>query len=268
MCFEDLAYKADTYTCFYSNGNKILTYLDNKFIGLLEGYNYEEYHIPALIDGEVLDRCGYFESFPHHLTSAAFVKESCYKDVVSEKAVKKEHIEICNKYLTPAACLHIYPMFEGKKIKDNTIITTKARVYRYEAGRFEDLTRLWDFTVRELVFIGDSEFVKNELNNIKQEALKLALNITSDAKISRATDSFYPNKQNEIKSKIQKVNALKSELLIPIKGKDVAVASFNFHEFHFSKPFYFDNDNKIVTGCVGFGLERWVAACIEYEFKI
>ena len=57
----------------------------------------------------------------------------------------------------------------------------------------------------------------------------------------------------------------KYELRIPIKDRDVSIASFNFHGHHFSIPFKFDNSRKNVSGCVGFGIERWVAACKEYE---
>ena len=40
----------------------------------------------------------------------------------------------------------------------------------------------------------------------------------------------------------------------------LALASFNSHGTHFSGPYQFDNGNQIVTGCVGFGLHRWLAA--------
>jgi hypothetical protein len=57
MCFSDKIYEKSGYACFYTNDNKLMTFLDNKFKSLIahiEGY--EDYHIPALIDGEVLKK--------------------------------------------------------------------------------------------------------------------------------------------------------------------------------------------------------------------
>ena len=269
MCFCDKSYIKNGYACFYAQDNRVMSYLDQRFKSFAEdGQVCEEYHIPALIDGEVLEKSGYFTSFPQHLTIAAFVKEENYKDVVANKEVRKEHIEISNKYFTPAACLHIYPMLENNLDISNRIITTMARVYRYEGENFKGLTRLWDFTVRELVFVGDREFVNAMQDKIKEKALGFAQGITKEAKIVNANDHFYPTKRNIVKQKMQKTNSLKYELVIPVKGEDVAVASFNYHDTHFSKPFNFDNNEQVVTGCVGFGLERWIAACKEYNFQI
>jgi len=267
MCFCDKSYLKNGYACFYTDNNKLMTFLDNKFKSFIIKQNPEEYHIPALIDGEVLEKCGYFTSFPHHLTVAAFVSKENYKDVVAQRGVKKEYVEITNKYFTPAACLHIYPMLEATNITQK-VITTKARVYRFEGENFKGLTRLWDFTVREIVFVGSKEFVTSMQEELKQKAYEFAQTITGEAKISSANDPFYPSKQNILKANIQKENSQKFELTIPVKGEEVAVASFNFHDTHFSRAFKFDNDGRIVTGCVGFGLERWIAACMEYEYKI
>lgn len=267
MCFCNMAYSADDYVCFYSDGTRLMQSLDNKFKSFISGLDYKEYHIPAIIDGEVLRKCDYFSSFPHHLTVAAFVRKECCDDVIAKKTVNKEHLETADKYLTPAACLHIYPMLEGKKDIKNSVITTKARVYRFEEGRFKELTRLWDFTVREIVIIGEHRYVEELMTTIRDQAVDFAKKISVDSELTTASDSFYPTRQNIIKSKIQKVNSLKYELLIPIKDEKVAVASFNFHDTHFSKPFNFDNEGEIVTGCVGFGLERWVAACLDHKFN-
>lgn len=268
MSFSDMTYSVKGYTCFYTEGSRLITFLDDKFRSFIDDSDYDEFHIPALIDGDVLEKCGYFASFPHHLTVAAFIRSECYEDVINERIVKNEYLETSNKYFTPAACLHIYPMLDGNEQMHNKIITTKARVYRFEEEKFKDLTRLWDFTVREIVFVGDREYVENMLRVIRGKALVFAESISRDARLASASDCFYPSKKNIIQSRIQKVNSLKLELTIPIRDEKVAIASFNFHGTHFSRPFNFDNKGQIVTGCVGFGLERWFAACLEHGYKI
>lgn len=268
MIFEELGFRDDTYVCLNSNGSKLFSYLDSNFVSFINQYNVEEYRIPTLIDREVLRKCGYFDSFPQHLTVPAHINERNFNEVVKEKGVKNEFLAGANKYLTPAACLHIYPMLEGKTFDKPLVITTKARVYRFEGGKFEDITRLWDFNVRELVFVGNAKYVRDSLGDLMNKALEFAKHITDQAYIESASDNFYPSAKNKVKQRIQKSNSLKNELIIPINGKKVAVASFNFHEYHFSKPFNFDNNGEIVTGCVGFGMERWIAACLEYNFSI
>jgi seryl-tRNA synthetase len=42
--------------------------------------------------------------------------------------ITNETAVLSNQYLTPAACLHIYPMLEGEQI-ETKIVTTKAQVY-------------------------------------------------------------------------------------------------------------------------------------------
>lgn len=36
----------------------------------------------------------------------------------------------------------------------------------------------------------------------------------------------------------------KKEIVVLIKGKEVAIGSFNYHNEHFSKPFNFSNNGK------------------------
>ena len=97
------------------------------------------------------------------------------------------------------------------------------------------------------------------------KTITYAKNITPKAKLVQSSDVFFSCKRNEIKKKLQLANEKKFEVIIPIDGEDVAVASFNFHGNHFSMPFHFDQKGSIVSGCVGFGLERWLLAKLFYE---
>ncbi|HML89648.1 MAG TPA: hypothetical protein PKA28_14485 [Methylomusa anaerophila] len=258
----------NSYLCFSSDSTKTLNFIDDYFKNWILAQGGQEYHVPALINRNVLEKCGYFSSFPQHLTVAGFVKPEFYPNVATDSEVKDEYIAMKEQYLTPAACLHIYPMLEGDNIKENTAITTLARVYRYEHGNFDGITRLWDFTVREIVFVGASDYVLRQLEKTKQLALEFTQKLGLSADIIEANDQFYPSQKNIIKAKLQKANSLKHELSLQIKEKQVAIASFNFHDTHFSKAFNFDDGGKIVTGCVGFGLERWLAVINENNIHL
>ena len=206
-----------------------------------------------MISGEILKKCGYFETMPNQLTSVGYIDERRCEELVEGSTENNLVFSSENMYLTPAACIHFYPELKKEKLK-NELITTNARVFRHENGEFGRY-RLWDFNVREFVAVGSEKFVLNFLNDFRKKAIKLSekYNIKSD--INVANDHFYPSKKNKIKEKIQKMNSLKYEL---IGNNEVALASFNFHGYHFSKTFDFDEEGSIVTGFVGFGLDRWL----------
>lgn len=264
MAIFDRIFKKEGYLCLYEKETKMFEQLDKDFVSFLNEYDVKRYSIPAMIDGNVLAKCNYFESFPHHLSSVSTVKENRLANVSANKIVTNEDLQTHNKFLTPAACLHIYPMLEGKKIQNQNIIT-KARVYRYEGNRYNETGRFWDYTVREMVFVGSVDYVRKMLKEIMDKTITYAKNITPKAKLVQSSDVFFSCKRNEIKKKLQLANEKKFEVIIPIDGEDVAVASFNFHGNHFSMPFHFDQKGSIVSGCVGFGLERWLLAKLFYE---
>ena len=236
-----------------------------------------EYYVPSLLEGEVLEKCGYFRSFPQHLTVPAFVKNDYYEQIVKKRKVDGSQLGACNLFLTPSACLGLYPMLEGKEVNDK-IFTMHVNVFRYEDGRFDGKVRFWDFNVREVVFVGSNEYVNHMMSEFKEITQKIADDIGVPMTITRAVDIFYPTLENKIKKRFQNKNDLKAEMISKICGKEVALGSFNYHNNHFSMPFHFDQNGKIVSACIGYGLQRWVAAVkevgessinkvLEYEIK-
>jgi seryl-tRNA synthetase len=246
------------YTTFSTFDSIILENLDNDFISLLSGYKINKWFIPALIDGETLRRCGYFSTLPNHLTCVGHIKKDKINEVITNNKVTAENIDNkFNYFLTPAACIHFYPILEKEYIY-NEIITTRARVYRYEDGKYEVGRRLWDFTVREFVAVGSVTYVKSFLDFLAEKLLQYAKTYSNKVQLIEANDHFYPTKENQMREKYQLSNSLKRELIVNINDSDLAVSSINYHAYHFSKEFKFDNNEEVVTGCVGCGLERWL----------
>lgn len=236
---------------FFPEATRNFELMDTIFLDFVKQYNTFKVKIPSLISEEVLEKCGYFETFPQHLTQL--------------KAYGENARERRKRYLTPAACIHIYPLLK-KELNLNSCYTTLERVYRYENGNFEENERLWEFTVREFVFVGDENYVRSSLEDLKEKALQTARKINSKADLIKAHDSFLPSKANKIREKLQIANHLKDELVVKYNSRDIAIASFNFHGTHFSKPFEFDCEGKVVTGCVGFGMERWMLFLQENNY--
>lgn len=235
----------ECYKTYLKDDTELIKDLEKEIFRFFDEYKVNEWNIPALINKKILEKCGYFSSMPHQLTMVTDIND------IDNKG--NEY------YLTPAACLHLYPHVKNAKIC-NELITTGARVYRYENGNFKKEIRMWDFYVRECVAVGDERFVKKFLDDFMEKTLNLARRYELTATIVRASDHFYPSPINIMKQRMQMANNLKNELRVEIDGESIAIASFNYHQFHFSRTFGFDNNNKIVTGCVGFGIDRWIKA--------
>ena len=90
----------------------------------------------------------------------------------------------------------------------------------------------------------------------------LASRLDLDAGFLVATDPFFaPTARG--KAIVQRVKALKHELALPIgDDRSTAAASFNNHEQFFGEAFGITLSTGEVasSGCVAFGLERWVLA--------
>lgn len=223
--------------------------LDNDICTLIKCLNPINIQIPALIHKSVLEKIGYFNSFPHQIIGIKPLRQSIqYEDML----------------LTPSACLHFYPIFAQEKI-DNGVFTTKARVFRNEEKNTDGETRLIDFTVREIVIVGTIDEVTNKLNYIGNLILDYAKKIGIEIELETASDPFYPSRENTIKRRLQLGNNQKREMIAIYNNKKLSIGSINYHGFHFSKTFGFDANNTIVTGCIGVGLERWMSILINTQ---
>ena len=253
-----------SYMVYVNEEVKIRKWLEEEFLKFAEDYIMYEWDIPALIDEEILKKSGYFISMPHQLTAVGYINPTDIEKVINENNVTNQNIKKSRYYLTPAACLHLYPVI-GEKQLINEIVTTKARVYRYEREEFIEGQRLWDFSVREFVAVGDVEYVKGFLKDFQQKSVALCNKINLECELKVSSDLFYPHKLNDVRGKMQRVNKQKIELVVKSREKELALASFNYHGFHFSSPFGFEREGKVVTGCVGFGLDRWIDKVKEIQ---
>lgn len=167
--------------------------------------------------------------------------------------------------LSPSACFHVYEEYKDKILVKNTVVTFTQSVFRNE-GRFNfsQFGRMRDYHVREIVFIGDYQFVTSarelEMDAVKDFIVRMEIN----ARMVLASDAFILPKMQKFK-KIQKIDKSKYELQFSCDHEEyMSVASFNLHGEAFALPFNIKVDNKdTVTGCIGFGLERFVLAFLS-----
>jgi seryl-tRNA synthetase/acyl carrier protein len=168
--------------------------------------------------------------------------------------------------LAPAVCYHAYPAWQSKTIgSEPVLLTAVGRCYRHENGDYAPLSRLWDFTMREIIVLGTREQVETHRRALMTRVSELVTLLELDATIETATDPFFAA-GDEGRRLMQQAGALKHELKLAVdpSGSGIAAASFNHHYDYFGSRFVISltNGAPAHSGCVAFGLERWVLALL------
>ena len=195
--------------------------------------------------------------------------------------------------LNPAVCYHAYALHAGRRLAEPVLLTARQSCFREadrEAGRRfagdasvarttdtaspagggganpdGSPARLWEFTMREVVFLGPPAWVREQRAawSARIEAWTAGLGLSG--RLVAATDPFFgaPGRGRRL---LQQLKDLKLELQLDVGGGGggegpVAAASFNLHEDFFGTRFGIACDGAPAhSGCAAFGLERWTLA--------
>ncbi len=199
--------------------------------------------MPSTIAVAHLKTMDYYDNFHGHITEAV---PCCNTD---EKLV-----------LIPAACLPVYPQFPKLQLKPDIVLSFNSSVFRYEEGKFAS-DRQWEFIVREFVFVGSEDFVHSSLQIAKNAISACFLELGVSTSLNYASDYFTGNGQQlDVLRRIQIANHLKEEFVFQSNSTNFAIGSVNYHLDHFSRKFGWDDGGRVVSGCIGVGLNRLMSA--------
>ena len=241
--------------------------LDAVFTGWAERWSAREYRFPACIEARHLDRLDYFRSFPHLATFPVTLegdKENIERFVASgpcspEGSVTLGKLDCVEHVLTPAACYHVYVELEGAVLDAPRFVTTRATCFRNET-EYTPLERQWSFSMREIVCLGTATEVEDFLLRTTSVINHFCTRLGLPVEWADATDPFFSPASNP-KYLFQKLEPVKRELVI---DSELAIASTNFHHSHFGETFDIVRaDSPAFSGCVAFGMERWLAAFLR-----
>jgi seryl-tRNA synthetase len=232
----------------------------------------ERMAFPPLLPREQLEKIGYLKSFPHLAgTIFAFDGDEEQAAVQEERASRHENWSefqgMTDLVLTPAACYPVYPAIAARGPLRSGGITVDAGgsyVFRHEPSG--DPARLQMFHQREIVRIGEPETVAAWRDEWRDRSVTLLLAVGLDARFDVANDPFF-GRSGRLLARSQRAQALKFEVLVQIAGPEpTAVASFNYHQDHFSSTYGIEmegSDGLAHTACLGFGLERITLALLR-----
>jgi seryl-tRNA synthetase len=224
-----------------------------------------------LLPRHQLEQIGYLKSFPH-LAGAIFAFEGDDEQAAVQEERASQHQDwsefqsMTDLVLTPAACYPVYPAVAARGALAAGGITVDAGgsyVFRHEPSG--DPARLQMFHQREIVRIGEPETVSAWRDAWRDRSVDLLRAAGLDARFDIANDPFF-GRSGRLLARSQRAQALKFEVLVQMAGPEpTAVASFNYHQDHFSSTYGIEMDDggPAHTACLGFGLERITLALLR-----
>lgn len=235
----------------------------------VEQFGAARFRYPTLISTQALRRGGYFESFPQLLMSVSrlCVDLDVYRRFVDETAASGDPAALIDRHSThsgyclpPTMCFHTYLQYSGRPLPaEPTVVTSRGKSFRFESRYSRSLERLWDFTIREIVFLGDAATVARLRQEFLDAACRYVAELGLAGQVQPANDPFFGNANAPTQILAQRLRRLKYELRLPAEdGRGIAVASFNVHGTTFGEPYAITlpAGGPAYTACVGFGLER------------
>ncbi|MEU0742262.1 hypothetical protein [Streptomyces sp. NPDC006134] len=157
--------------------------------------------------------------------------------------------------LPSAACYGCFVHLTGSSTDTPVLISTVAQCFRNE-DHHDGLRRLWGFTMRELVCVGSAETVRAHLDRHRERILAFGASLGLALDRRPATDPFF--QKDGARTLMQLLAPVKEEYL---HTDGTAIASTNNHRNFFGERRAIGHAGRpAFTGCVAFGLERWVHA--------
>jgi seryl-tRNA synthetase len=228
--------------------------------------------VPSLMHTDELCRCGYFDSHANNTTFVTHLPEDIdaiedfrHANVAEGPTSFPTPLPKPAAALNPAACYPLYQYLSGCVVgAPGKAYSWQGRVFRFESRNLQEMQRLWEFGVRELVFVGTAEYVAAG----RDGAIVLLREIAEEFDIALhfqvATDPFFVTVAAARRLWQQSMES-KYEVRASIAdGKSLAIGSVNAHGTFFSLRFGIVAEGAPAhTACVGLGLERLVYALFQ-----
>jgi seryl-tRNA synthetase len=251
--------------------------LDERFRQLAHGLGAREFVYPGVLPLHTVHRAGYLAHFPHHVWLLAHFNQDIESiDALAGLAETTENISDLSPRLddwlaepsmviNPLICFHVYQQLADQPFTADSLLvfTASSHCMRFEPAVTGDLSRLSDFTMREVVFVGPAPEVACAREQLLQATCALAEQLDLTFIVQTAADPFFRVEDGATLGTLQRLSGLKYELLAELgpAEKLLALSSFNLHGNTFTRRFAIGSlGDELHTSCVGFGLERWALA--------
>ncbi len=255
---------------------RLIDFFDRQFVDLGSSFDAEPRRFPTLIPAQFMEHVHYFRAFPHSLSFVTHLREDLEViDRFSETAAcdqgslnsPLESFARIKTLLSPAVCYHHYLALADKSlVGGKSIATAVGSCFRYEAINLTSLERLWNFTMREVIFVGSKDFVLENRETARQRMEPFFKDLGLAYRVESANDPFFIGEFRK-QAAFQSAFQLKFEIraLLPYRNSTLAVGSYNYHQDFFGRNLNITlpDGAPVHTGCAAFGLERMAFAFVS-----
>jgi seryl-tRNA synthetase len=239
-----------------------------RYISTLRPKGAEVFRFPPVVSRVLIEKSGYLKSFPHLLGCVCALGTDV--DRVNAAVARYEaggswtdSAEPSELVLAPAACYPIYPIAarRGATGAQPMLFDVASDCFRREPSK--DIDRFQSFRMREFVAIGAPEQISEFRDHWMTRAKDIAADLGVSHRIEAASDPFF-GREGQMVGRFQVKNALKFEMLIPVRSAETPTAcmSFNCHRDHFGLTWGIKavDGQPAHTACVAFGVDRLAVA--------
>jgi len=238
-----------------------------RYVSTLRPRGAEVFRFPPVVSRALIEKSGYLKSFPHLLGCVCALGTDVKR--VSEAVARYEaggswtdSATPSELVLAPAACYPIYPIAAARgPIHQALLFDVACDCFRREPSK--DIDRFQSFRMREFVAIGGPEEIAAFRDAWMARAPEIAGDLGLAHAIDAASDPFF-GREGQLVGRFQVANALKFEMLIPVRSTEqpTACMSFNCHRDHFGLTWNMRtaDGEPAHTACVAFGIDRLAVA--------
>ncbi len=242
---------------------RIRSLLEAHFLSWAGECNADEMLFPSLVPVRKLDKFDYFRNFPHLALIATRIRSENLTDFARpqvNRAISSVNLSDGDYVLPSAACYYVFIHLQNTTLEESRCITTIANCFRNET-EYNGLQRLRGFGMREIVCIGPTEAVQSQLMALKERIQRFVEEIGLSLEIKFGIDPFYEPYCS--RALMQKLFPVKEEF---VYDAEVSIASINFHRNFFGErcQIRMVNGDVAFSGCVAFGIERWLNALLDH----
>jgi seryl-tRNA synthetase len=227
----------------------------------------ETMHFPPAINRKMFEKAGFLKSFPQLAASifSFYGNDAQHRELVQR--IDEGHpwadlqgmTDCC---LNPSACYPLYPEVARSGLPaEGRIVAMWAYVFRHEPSK--DPARMQMFRQLERVCLGTQDKVVTWREKWMNRGIEVLSSLGLPVTLQTAADPFF-GRAGRMLAANQKEQKLKFEITCPITSeeKPTAIASFNYHQEHFTKMFNIKlpDGSLAQTACLGFGQERCTLA--------
>jgi hypothetical protein len=254
--------------------SRLVEFVESRLLQVADHMHAVPYRFPALISPAYLEKVKYFQNFPHSLSFVTHLREDFkiiqkFSSIAATRdgtvATNETTHATCRAMLSPAVCHHLYFSLSDSEIDSAGLVATASgHCFRYESINMVSLERIWNFTMREIIFVGTDEQTKAWLDEVRDRIRTILQDLHLSYRVMTASDPFFIG-VFRTQAQVQQTLEMKFEIHahLPYKQDTIAVGSYNHHGNFFGRSLNIRlAKGPACTGCFGMGFERLAFAFV------